>query len=195
MLRRLSAALAAALLFTFAAPAQSLATTMLVMDTDQVLNNSAVGIHIRERLAAIGEEITSELSEEETTVRAEVESFNADSADRTEEEIAADEALSTRRTEVQNQVIQLGVSEQVKQRELAATRNAALEPVHAALSEVLEELVEERGADVLVERSLLIYVDEESDITQAVIERLNEKMPSVEVERVRLPLVEEGGGG
>ncbi len=194
MLRRHAAILAGTLLLALAAPAQAQATTVLVMDTDRVLNTSAVGQHIRERLTAIGEEISAELQTEETAVRGEVEQFNTETADRTEEEIAADASLSTRRNEIQSKVIQLGVSEQVKQRELAATRNAALEPVHAALSEVLEEIVEEMGADVLVERNLLIYVGDAADITDEVIEKLNAKMSTIEVERVRLPVAAEGGG-
>lgn len=192
MLRRPIAVLGAALALALCASAQSFATTVLVMDTDRVLNTSTVGTFIRDRLTAIGEEISTELSTEETAVRTEVDQFNADTADQTEEQIAADQALVTRRNELQARVVQLGVSEQVKQRELAATRNAALEPVHTALSEVLEEIVAEKGADVLVERSLLIYVGEGADITDEVIEKLNTKMTEVPIERVRLPVAEEG---
>jgi outer membrane protein len=194
MLRRSIAALGAAVVLAAAAAGQAGATTVLVLDTDRVLNTSAVGQHIRQRLSAIGEEISAELATEETGVREQVEQFNADTADQTEEQISANQQLSTRRAELQNRVIQLGVSEQVKQRELAATRNAALEPVHAALSEVLEEIVEEKSADVLVERSLLIFVGEGSDITNEVIEKLNARMSTIDVERVRLPVAEEGGG-
>lgn len=190
MLRRSLAVLGASLLLAAAAAAEASATTVLVMDTDRVLNTSAVGTFIRERLTAIGEEITTELSTEETAVRAEVDQFNADTADQTEEQIAADQALVTRRNELQQRVIDLGVSEQVKQRELTATRNAALEPVHAALSEVLEEVVAEKSADVLVERSLLIYVGEGADITDEVIEKLNARMTEVPIERVRLPVAQ-----
>jgi outer membrane protein len=193
MLRFSIAVAGAACWLATAAPALAEPTTVMVMDTDRVLNTSAVGQHIRERLTAIGEEITAELSAEETAVRGEVEQFNSETADRTEEQIASDSALSARRVELQNSVVQLQVSEQVKQRELAATRNAALEPVHAALSEVLEQIVDEMDIDVLVERSLLIYVGESADITDEVIERLNARMTTVEVERVRLPVAEEGG--
>ncbi len=192
MLRRPIAVLGAALLLALCASAQSFATTVLVMDTDRVLNASAVGTHIRDRLTAIGEEITAELSSEETSVRTEVDQFNADTADQTEEQIAADTALVERRNQLQTRVVELGLSEQVKQRELAATRNAALEPVHTALSEVLEEIVAEKSADVLVERSLLIYVGEGSDITDEVIEKLNARMSTIAVERVRLPVATEG---
>jgi outer membrane protein len=180
------------LLLALCASAQSFATNVLVMDTDRVLNASAVGTHIRDRLTAIGEEISAELSSEETSVRTEVDQFNTDTADRTEEQIAADTALVERRNQLQTRVVELGLSEQVKQRELAATRNAALEPVHTALSEVLEEIVAEKGADVLVERSLLIYVGEGSDITDEVIEKLNARMSTIAVERVRLPVATEG---
>jgi outer membrane protein len=196
MLRYSIAVLGAAVLLAGAAAAQASGTNVFVLDTDRVLNTSAVGQHIRERLTVIGTEISTELQGEEATVRTEVERFNTDTADQTEEQIAANEALSTRRAELQNRVIQLGVSEQIKQRELEATRQAALEPVHAALSAVLEEIVEEKSADVLVERSLLIFVSPDSgtDITNEVIEKLNTRLSTVAVERVRLPVAQEGGG-
>lgn len=192
MLRRHIAMLAGSLLLALSISVQASATTVLVMDTDRVLNTATVGVFIRDRLNAIGEEISGELASEEEAVRVDVEAFNTETADQTEEQIAADEALSSRRAELQNRVIALGVSEQVKQRELAATRQAALEPVHAALQEVLQEVVAEKGADVLVERSLLIYVGEGADITDEVIEKLNAKMTEVPVERVRLPVADEG---
>jgi outer membrane protein len=193
MLRRHSALLSGAIFLALSAAAPAAATTVLVMDTDRVLNSSTVGQHIRDRLTAIGEEITTELTTEQTAVKTEVDQFNTDTADKTQEQIAADEALTTRATEIQQKVINLGLSEQVKQRELAATRNAALAPVHEALQGVLEEIVAEMNADVLVERSLLIYVGEGSDITDEVIEKLNAKMTEVPVERVRLPVAEEAG--
>ena len=193
MLRRISAVLGTALFLALTAPAASFATTVLVMDTDAVLNNSAVGGYIRQRLTEIGQEISVELSTQEATVRTQAEEFNSQVADKTEEEIAGDADLTARRVEIQNQVAQLQLAGQVRERELAATRNNALEPVHIALNEVLEEMVEEKGADVLVERSLVIFAGEGADVTQEVIDALNAKMTEVPVERVRLPVAEEGG--
>jgi outer membrane protein len=191
---RLSIAVIVAAVLCAAAGAPASATTVLVLDTERVLNTSAVGQHIRERLTAIGEEIGAELEGEEASVRTDVEAFNNETAGRSEEEIAADTALAGRREALQGRVIDLGVSEQVKQRELTATRNAALEPVHTALQELLQQVVEEKNADILIERNLLIYVGEGTDITNEVIEQLNQRMSTVEVERVRLPVAQEDGG-
>jgi outer membrane protein len=194
MLRRIVSVCAAAGLLAIFAPVGAMATTVLVIDMDRVLSESAVGQHIQTELSAIAEEIGTELETEETAVRAEVETFNTDTEDKTEEEIIADEALNQRRIEIQNQLVELGVSQQVKERELAATRNQALEPVLEALNDVLDSVVEARGGDVLLERPMVVYVGENADITEAVIAELNATMTTVEVERIRLPVAEESSG-
>jgi Skp family chaperone for outer membrane proteins len=51
---------------------------------------------------------------------------------------------------------------------------------------ILELIVKEREADVVLERSLVIYGDP-VDVTDVVITRLNSQLKTVPVKRERLP--------
>lgn len=178
-------ALAAAL--AMGAPGIANATTVLVMDSDRVLNESAVGQDIRAKLQSIAQTMDSELKAEGSPVQEEWEKFQAEVEPLTRESLRERTDLQQRGTELRQQIGQLAQSEQIKARELVATRAQALRPVREKLDEVLQALVEELNADILVERDVLIYAQDESDITELVIERLNTAISTVEVERVTLP--------
>lgn len=192
MLRRTRAAWAAALLLVIAAPAPAaFATTILVMDSNRVLNTSAVGVHVKERLAEIAQEMDTELETEGAPIRTSLEQFQTDTADLTREALADRTDLLERQQGIQQQLVALNVSEQVKARELVATRAQALAPVRAALDEVLQAVVDEKEADVLIEREVLIFASEAVDVTDEIIEALNARLSTTDVVRVRMPIAEE----
>jgi outer membrane protein len=71
--------------------------------------------------------------------------------------------------------------------ELVATERAAMRPVLEALQAVLQEVVEARNADIVIDRGALVYASQSVDASADVIERLNARLPTVPVNRVRLP--------
>ena len=66
------------------------------------------------------------------------------------------------------------------------TEAKAVQKVQERLRVILEAIVAERNADVVLERSLVIYGDP-VDVTDTVISRLNSQMKTVPVTRERLP--------
>lgn len=65
-------------------------------------------------------------------------------------------------------------------------------PVMEALEEILQEIVNERGADILIDRANLVFATEAVDISDAAIQRLNSRMTTTPVNRVRLSVNEAG---
>ena len=74
----------------------------------------------------------------------------------------------------------------IKNQELKITERKAYLQVENALREILKQIVEERNADVVIDRSLVIYGDP-VDVTDVVMSRLNARMTTVPVTRERLP--------
>ena len=66
------------------------------------------------------------------------------------------------------------------------TEAKALQKVNNKLAEILKAIVAERNADVVLERSVVIYGDG-ADVTDTVISRLNSQLRTVTVTRERLP--------
>ncbi len=184
---------AAALLAVVGMTAPATATEVLVLNSEEVLANSAAGTHIRERLEAIGGEMETELEELGAPLQERWQALQERTADMTPEELQEAPEILEEGRELQTEIQGLSAREQIFARELVATRVQALRPVREALDTVLEAIVEERGADILIERSSVIFASDDANITSLVIERLDAEISEVDVERVRIPLEESEG--
>lgn len=181
--RMIAASLVLALGFSSAGFAQS----VLVMNEQRILRESAVGQHIASRLTAIGEEIQAELEPQQAAIQAESEQLNAETASMTEEAIRQRPDLITRVQTLQRDAAQFEQLRQIRARELAATEQQSMGPVLPVLQEVLQEIVNERGADILIDRSAVVFASDAVDISDTAIERMNARMATTPVNRVRVP--------
>jgi outer membrane protein len=63
----------------------------------------------------------------------------------------------------------------------------ARQQVEQALGPILQGIMQERGANLMLDRSAVVFGTGNFDITGLAIQRLNQKMPSVKVDLVPLP--------
>lgn len=165
-------------------------TNVLVMNEERILRESAAGQAIAARLEVIQGEMDAELRAVAEPVQGEIERLNAETANLTQEAVQQRPDLMQRIQTVQQQGQQAEVLRRRLTQELAATERQALRPVLELLPTILQEVVAERGAHIIIDRSNLVFAADSVDVSQVVIDRLNERLPSVAVNRVRLP---EGG--
>ncbi|QNL18667.1 OmpH family outer membrane protein [Hyphobacterium sp. CCMP332] len=177
---------AAVTLMAISAPAMA-QQTILVINEDQILRESAVGQHIATRLQAISTELDGELRALRTPIDEEAERLNAETAAITQEAIQQRPDLLQRIQTVSQQAQEFEARRQQYSNELVATERAAMRPVLEALQAVLQEVVEDRNADIVIDRGALVYAGQSVDASVDVIERLNARLPTVPVNRVRLP--------
>ena len=182
-LRMLSAALVLSIGFSAASFAQS----VLVMNEQRILRESAVGQHITSRLEAIGQEIQAELEPQQASIQAESEALNAELSALSEDAIRQRPDLASRYEALQRDAAGFEQTRRIRAQELAATEQQAMRPVLPMLQEVLQEIVNERNADVLIDRSTVVYARDSVDITASAIERLNQRITTTPVNRVRVP--------
>lgn len=161
--------------------------TILVINEEQILRESAVGQHIATRLQAISEEMDGELRALRAPIDAEAERLNAETEGFTQEGIQQRPDLLQRIQTVSQQAQEFEAMRQRYSNELVATERAAMRPVLEALQAVLQEVVTARGADIIIDRGSLVYAGESVDASASVIESLNARLPTVPVNRVRLP--------
>lgn len=177
---------AAVTLMAISAPAMA-QQTILVINEDQILRESAVGQQIATRLQAISTELDGELRALRTPIDEEAERLNAETAGITQEAIQQRPDLLQRIQTVSQQAQEFEARRQQYSNELVATERAAMRPVLEALQAVLQEVVEDRNADIVIDRGALVYAGQSVDASADVIERLNARLPTVPVNRVRLP--------
>ncbi|MGJ3233321.1 MAG: OmpH family outer membrane protein [Oceanicaulis sp.] len=168
--------------FAGAAQAQS----VLVMNEEQILTESAAGQHISTEIQRIRDNASVTLEQRTTALTAESEALNAETSALSESALQQRQDLQERFQNMATESVELEVERAVLRQELIATQQAALQPVLEALQAVLQEIVDERQAAVLVDRSQVVYASDAANITQDAIARLNARIAQPTVSRVRL---------
>lgn len=168
------------------------AQDVLVMNEARILRESAVGQHIASRIEAIGTEINAELGPIRQQIQTESEALNAETSSLTEEAIQQRPDLMQRFQALQAQAQQFEQLRELRQQELSVTERRALAPVMQALQGILQEIVNERGASLLLDRSNVVYAADSIDISASAIDRLNQRLATTPVNRVRLSVNEAG---
>ena len=63
----------------------------------------------------------------------------------------------------------------------------ARQQVEAALGPILQGIMQQRGANILLDRAAIVLGMVDIDVTRLTVERLNQKLPSVKVQLVSAP--------
>ena len=180
---RFAIALVAALVMSSAAYAQS---TILVVDQKRLLRESEVGKHIDRQLDSIAKSMKSELEAAVSPLKSEGQSLEAELKALGGTDISSRPDLKSRLQTFAGKSQKQQMEAAIKQRELAKTEAVAFQKVNEKLREILEAIVTERNADVVIDRSAVIY-GKPADVTDVVMSRLNSQMRTVAVTRERLP--------
>jgi len=175
--------LIATCLFAVNAMAQS---TILVVDTQRVLRDSDVGKHIARQLETIGKSMEAEAKAKASPLESKSKSLEAQLKGVTPQSLQANPGLQQQIKSFREDQQKVAIDVQYKQKEMQITEAKAVQKVQERLRVILKAVVAERNADVVLERSLVIYGDP-VDVTDTVISRLNGQMKTVSVTRERLP--------
>lgn len=181
---RLAAGFAIAAAFAGASFAQS---TILVVDTQKVLKDSIVGKHVARQLETIYNSASSEMKAKRSPLESKAKSLQAQVKTKTSvEELRADTSLQAQAKSLQADQQKLQIEEHYTTQELKITEAKALGLVSKRLQTIIDQIAQERNADVVLEKSLVIYGGP-ADVTDVVISRLNSQITTVPVTRERLP--------
>jgi len=181
---RVAAGFAIAAAFAGASFAQS---TILVVDTQKVLKDSLVGQHVARQLETIYTSASSEMKAKRSPLETKAKSLQAQVKSKgSVEAVRADSALKAQAQSLQVDQQKLQVEEYYTAQELKITEAKALGQVSKRLESIIQQIATERNADVVLEKSLVIY-GAPADVTDTVISRLNSQMTTVPVTRERLP--------
>jgi len=103
--------------------------------------------------------------------------------------VLAPEVYNTRARELQQRYDELGKTVQAKRQALQQSLNEAMGKVRLAALEVVADISKERRATLVLEKQAVVYETEGMDISADAIQRLDQKLPSVQV---NLPSADEG---
>ncbi|MCI5043542.1 MAG: OmpH family outer membrane protein [Aquisalinus sp.] len=163
-----------------AAAQEEAAPVILIVDQARLLATSKAGKSVSEQMGALQTTANKELEETIGTIIAEAEELKAKQSSM-DENVYLEEAK--RLAVAQNNIPML---REIKVRELQVAEQRAIAEISEVMRPILKEIVDARGATLLLDRSAVMYASTTTDITEDVLEKLDGEISTVKVERIDL---------
>lgn len=153
-------------------------TVAAVIDYQRILREAEAARSIREQIEARREAYQAEISEEEQRLK------EADEEFAKQRSILSPEALAEKRRDFEKEVVDVQRLVQERRRELDRASAAALNEVKEVLIEIVTGIAEERGFNLVLPSSEVLFFARKIDLTEEVLAKLDERLPEVEVPEV-----------
>lgn len=146
-----------------------------VLDMERILRDSKAAQTLRAEIDRQRAEHQKELREKEDALR------TADEELARQRAVLSAEAFAAKRRELQEQATSLQREFLSRQKGMEQAFGKGIAQVRSALVDVATNIAEERGIDLILLKGAVVLVSRELDITEETMERLNEKLPSIDV--------------
>jgi Skp family chaperone for outer membrane proteins len=158
------------------AAAQKLPTTVAaVIDYQRILRDAAAARSIREQIEARRKTYQEEISKEEQRLH------EADKEFAKQRSVLSPEAFAEKRREFEQDVAEVQRKVQERRRELDRMSAAALNEVKEALIEIVTSIAEERGFNLVLPTSEVLFFSRSLDLTEEVLAKLDARLPQVQL--------------
>ncbi len=152
-------------------------TSIGVIDLNKILSDADAAITASEQIEEIAIEIENEIKLSDEEIIKEQNSLIESQS------VMAPEAFEARRNEYENKVQKYNNERQSKLMKIdeliAVSRNDILN----ALKPILEEISNEKGITIILEKTSIMLNAEKMDITSDVLKKLNKSLPTIKVSR------------
>jgi outer membrane protein len=152
--------------------------TVMVVDVQALLQNSKAAKMVRSQIEQKRGEYTKDISHQEELLRAE-----RDALQRQQASLSA-EALNQKGREFQQKVNDLERNVQGKRQALEKSNGDALQKIQEEMLKIIADIAKQRKANLVFQRSDLVLFDQAFDVTDEVMQKLDEQMPTLTVEFV-----------
>ncbi|MBT6204118.1 MAG: OmpH family outer membrane protein [Alphaproteobacteria bacterium] len=148
-------------------------TTIAVVDVQRLLQESLAGQSIESQLQQARSAFGNDISQKETALRDRERQLVDQSA------ILAAEVLAEERRKFEEEVIALQREVRERQQGMEQAYAEAIATVRENVIAILQNLVEQRGIDVVLPRSGYLVANRELDLTDEILGELNQVLPSL----------------
>jgi Skp family chaperone for outer membrane proteins len=160
---------------TPAAPAGPPALNILVVDVQALLQNSKSAKAVRQQIETKRAEYAKEITHQEEVLRQERDTLQRQQAS------LPPEALNQKGREFQQKVNDLDRSVQGKRQALERSNAEALEKIQEAMLKIITDIAKDRKSNLVFQRSELVLFDQQFDVTDEVLQKLDEQLPTLTV--------------
>jgi outer membrane protein len=159
-------------------PAGSPNLNIMIVDVQTLLQNSKAAKIVRSQIETKRAEYAKEIQHQDEILRQERDTLQREQAS------LSPEVLNKRGREFQAKVNELDRNVQSKRQALEKSYNDAIQKIQATLLKIIEDIAKTRKANLVLQRSELVLFDQAFDITDEVLQKLDEQMPTMTVEFV-----------
>lgn len=147
-----------------------------VIDSRMVRFNSAAGKDIQNQLDAIRKKFQAEIAEQENALKEEETTLKS------QRSILPKESYDAKVKDFQNRVMTVRREVQIKNQQLGTAMEVAQEQLQRALKPILQKVLKDHKATMIMDVSLLLEKAPGLDVTTKVIEELDQVLPTIKVE-------------
>jgi outer membrane protein len=159
-----------------AAPPPPPATiSVMVVDVQALLQNSKAAKMVRQQIEAKRAEYAKDISHREEALRQE-----RDALQRQQSTLTADQ-LAAKGRDFQAKVNELDRDVQAKRQALERSNADALQKIQEVMVKIITDIAKDRKANLVFQRSELVLFDQGFDVTDQVLAKLDEQMPTLDV--------------
>jgi len=176
--------LLASLIVMGASASVQAASKVAVISQEIAIAKSKIGTNIAQQVIAIEKQIDSELEPEMLPLRSQAQQLSAEVSALSPEVLRTRNDLLRREQDLRQKI---GALINWKQRQLEATGAQAEGPLLQAYESAVNAIIAEKEIDILLNGSTVLYRNAASDITEAVVQKMDLEVTTSVVTRVRVP--------
>lgn len=167
--------------------AEAQGTKVIVINQGKIYADSRSGKDIETKVGNIERSMQAELKPAADRLKAKSQSLEPRLANKTMDQVRADAGLVAEIQQFEKDLAAHQRNQQIKAAELQQTIRKARSDWAKALEPVLQQVMTEQNAQIMVSRGQLVYAAPTTDVTATVISKLDARTPTISVVRQRLP--------
>jgi Skp family chaperone for outer membrane proteins len=181
------AAMAMVAFFTAAPAAHAAGASVVVLNYENMISSSDVGRDMSTKLNQIGQQIQEELRPEATAIQTEQQSIQQAASGMSEQQLRGNSQLTQRIEALQQRANTYRQREISAARDLEYTRQMTLADFNRQITPHVREAMEGHGANMVLDTNVARLVLPGFDITDEVVQRLNQRLRTIDVRRQTAP--------
>jgi Skp family chaperone for outer membrane proteins len=151
------------------------ASVVAVVDVQFILQEAAASKNIQKQLEAQRETYQNEISKQEDRLRAVEQELNR------QRSVLSPDEFAQKRREFEQQVADVQRTVQARKRVLDQAFNESMTKVRDTVLQMVTEVAGEQKATLVLAKQQVVLAEKSLDLTSAVLERVNRKLPTVPV--------------
>jgi Skp family chaperone for outer membrane proteins len=150
-------------------------SVIAVADVQRLLRESLAGASLEEQVKGLRAALADGVAEREQELRSTEQELQE------QMNILAQEVFAEKRRAFEEEVVAFQREVRERQRSLDEVYSEGLNQIRVIIIEILQQMVEERGYDLILPQAQILVGSRQLDITDEVLTELNNRIPSVNI--------------